>query len=381
MKPLLKELNQSHAALARHLNIGKATMSRLLNEGQVPAGHNPEQLQQKITDFLIDAGATKKAAMAATAATFAPVEAEKAPTIPTTKDEDMLLRKQTLTPAAKRHFGLLRNPFDEVRKAHEVYLTADARYVRESMRHVALHGGFIAVSGESGSGKSTLRRDLINWGSQQSTPITFIQPYVLGMEDNDIKGKTLKIAAITDSILGEVAAGQHVKRSSEAKFKQMHQALLESHRAGNRHVLIIEEAHSLPLPTLKHLKRLYELEAADGFSSLISIILLGQTELAQKLDERNPSVREVVQRCELITLRALDNDLEPYLKHRFAGVNKDVTSLMPPACFDALNKKLLGNTQRSVLYPLAIHNVLTAAMNEAAELGVNQLTPELIAEV
>lgn len=379
MKELLKELNQSHAALARHLNIGKATMSRLLNDGQVPAGHNPEQLQKKITEFLTDAGATKKAAMAATAATFAPVE--KAPTTPTTKDDDMLLRKQTLTPAAKRHFSLLRNPFDEVRKADEVYLTADARYVRESMRTVALHGGFIAVHGESGSGKSTLRRDLINWGSQQSTPITFIQPYVLGMEDNDIKGKTLKIAAITDAILGEVAAGQHVKRSSEAKFKQMHQALLESHRAGNRHVLIIEEAHSLPLPTLKHLKRLYELEAADGFSSLISIILLGQTELAQKLDERNPSVREVVQRCELITLRALDNDLEPYLKHRFAAANKDVNSLMPAACFDALSKKLLGHTSRSVLYPLAIHNVLTAAMNEAAELGVNQLTPELIAEV
>ena len=54
---------------------------------------------------------------------------------------------------------------------------------------------------------------------------------------------------------------------------------------------------------------------------MIGIALIGQTELAQKLSENNPSVREVVQRCELVTLLPLtDGKLQGYLKHKFERV-------------------------------------------------------------
>lgn len=55
----------------------------------------------------------------------------------------------------------------------------------------------------------------------------------------------------------------------------MHRALKNSYESGYRHVLIIEEAHCLPIATLKHLKRLRELET--GFTKLLSIILIGQS--------------------------------------------------------------------------------------------------------
>ena len=69
---------------------------------------------------------------------------------------------------------------------------------------------------------------------------------------------------------------------------------------------MIEEAHGLPLPTLKHLKRFFELK--NGFERLLGIVLIGQTELAQKLSENNPAVREVVQRCEVVTLLPLTTE-------------------------------------------------------------------------
>ena len=84
-----------------------------------------------------------------------------------------------------------------------------------------------------------------------------IEPYVLAMEDNDQKGKTLKSVHIAEAILAAVAPNVSPKRSPEARFAQIHRALTESAKAGNKHVLIIEEAHGLPLPTLKHLKRLF----------------------------------------------------------------------------------------------------------------------------
>lgn len=291
-------------------------------------------------------------------------------------EEIMLLRKHALTPEAKRLFGLVRDPFAEVRSADEVFLTPDIRYVRESLRTFAKHGGFAAVIGESGAGKSTLRRDLTEWAKKEHEPIVIIEPYVLGMEENDIKGKTLKSVHIAEAIMDAVAPGQHIKRSPESRFRQVHNALRESHRTGNRHVLVIEEAHGLPIPTLKHLKRFFELE--DGFHKLLSIVLIGQPELGRKLDERNPAVREIVQRCEMVTLRPLDTHLEGYLQHRFKQAGVDLEKLISLDAIDALRTKLTGRGAFSVLYPLAVNNVVTAALNEAAELGIPQLNADLI---
>lgn len=104
----------------------------------------------------------------------------------------------------------------------------------------------------------------------------------------------------------------------------MHNILKASAQVGQRHVLIIEEAHALAIPTLKHLKRFYELQ--DGFKKLLSIILIGQTELEKKLSEHNPEVREVVQRCELVKLPPLDNHVEGYLRHK---LDRAACSLTP----------------------------------------------------
>lgn len=380
LKSLLTKCKASQADLARHLVLSPAAVAQLVNHNQLPKNAEEIQLQEKIYQFLVQRGiALNEAHQALEEEAGAAVNS---PNQQHTSVEDllMLLRKQNLTPAARTAFGLARNPFDEVRAANEVFLTPDSRYVREALRHTARHGGFMAVVGESGAGKSTLRRDLADWISREKQPVLVIEPYVLGMEDNDTKGKTLKAAHIAEAIMATVAPGISLKRSPEYRFRQMHNALAESHHAGNRHVLIIEEAHGLPIKTLKHLKRFFELE--NGFSSLLGIVLIGQSELAQKLDERNPEVREVVQRCEVVTLNPLDNELEGYLKHRFNMANKALPDVMNEAAIEALRTKLTGSTgKHSVLYPLAIHNVLTAAMNLAADIGVPQLTAELILEV
>lgn len=379
LKAALAALNVKQTELARVLEVSQASVAQLVNHGHWPKTLEAKALKARISAFLKEKGAT-----AATVSTL--FEAEELPeTVPqnsatknamSEEDALMLLRKQQLSPVARRVFGLARDPFSEVRSADEVFLTPDSRYVREALRQTAKHGGFMAVVGESGAGKSTLRRDLSEWISQQNQQVVVIEPYVLGMEDNDIKGKTLKASHIAEAIMASVAPGLNPKRSPEARFRQVHDALRESHRSGNRHLLVIEEAHGLPIPTLKHLKRFFELE--DGFQKLLGIVLIGQSELAQKLDERNPSVREVVQRCELITLHPLDNELEQYLQHRFNLAGKALNDLIDPSGIEALRTKLTGGGSYSVLYPLAIHNVLTAAMNEAAELGVPMLSDELI---
>lgn len=305
---------------------------------------------------------------------------------------DMLLRKQTLSNEARQHFKLPRPPFtDDLGGADEVYLNPDIRYVRESMWSKVRNGGMLAVIGESGAGKSTLRMELIERLMTVDNNCIVIEPYVLAMEANDVKGKTLKADSIAEAIITAVSPLEKPKRSSEARFAQLHRLLKDSAQSGNKHLLIIEEAHCLPTPTLKHLKRFMELKL--GFKGLLTIILIGQPELKMKLSERNPEVREVVGRCEIVDFAPLDNSLDDFLQFKLARVGVDASTVFATGAIDAMRQKLTftdahrgaGSAQRStvvsLLYPLAVGNLANAAMNMAASLGVPQVTADIVREV
>jgi type II secretory pathway predicted ATPase ExeA len=296
-----------------------------------------------------------------------------------------MIRRQTLTPKTRRAFNLTRDPFSDNLRAEDVWMSRSLRYVRESMHYCAMHGGFMAVIGESGAGKSILRKDLIHNLRQANAPVIIIEPYVLGLEDNDQLGKSLKAMHIAEAILHTLAPALKLPRSPETRFRLVHQVLRDSRRAGMRHCLIIEEAHSLNSHTIKHLKRFFELE--DGFDRLLSIILIGQTELKEKLSETNAVVREVVQRCDVVEVHPLE-DVKDYVRHRCAGTGVDSTALFEDAALDYLPEKLCGPGERkgragrvSLLYPLAVGNMLTLALNAAAEAGESKVTVDILQAV
>lgn len=384
LKAVLQANNFSQAELARAINLSAATIAQLLNHEQWPTFPNKNQLQGLITEALAEKDITVDAAM------FEPVVEviDVAPTTPLPNQEaiDMLLRKQSLTPQARKQFNLFRDPFsDDVNDAEDVFSSPSIRYVREYLWTTAKLGGFMAVVGESGAGKSTLRKDLEERINREEAPIILIQPYVLGMEETDKKGKALKSASIADAIILTVSPNERPKASMEAKSRQLHRILKDSRRAGFAHCLVIEEAHALNTQTLKHLKRFLELE--DGFKKLLSIVLIGQTELKTKLCERSPEVREVVQRCELVELAPLDAQLDDYLRFKFNRVGADLETVFEKDAFDGVRARLIfaraHKTSRetiSLMYPLMINNLITGALNQAAQLGFAKVSAELIRE-
>lgn len=287
----------------------------------------------------------------------------------------MLLCKQTMSSDTRQHFGLLRDPFRNDIQSHEdVYFSPSTRYVYESLWHTAQHGGILAVVAESGAGKTTLLHDLEDRIAHTQQPILIIKPYVLAMDDSEQKGKALKAIHIAEAIMARVAPLEKLKRSTEARFGQLHQTLCESHRIGYHHCLVIDEAHALPMATIRHLKRFAEL--AHGFKKLLSVILIGQPELKLKLSERNQDVREMVQRCEMIELAPLEHEhLNGYLQRKFERINKSIDTIIDTSGLAALHAKLtlplrspiaahIGTN--SLLYPVAVGNLLVAAMNLAA---------------
>ncbi|EPR9350084.1 AAA family ATPase [Serratia marcescens] len=381
LKALMQEHGIDQQMVADAAQVSQPTISQIVNHGIWPKRRTAE-VRESISQFLAargldTAGAFEEVQAADTART------DISPHAPTEGDDNMLLAKQVLHPATKKHFGLFRDPFadDALQGSEDVFTTPDIRYVREALFQTARHGGFLAVVGESGAGKSTLRRDLIERINRENAPVIVIEPYIIAMEDNDNKGKTLKAASIAEAIINTIAPLEGVKRSQQARFRQLHRVLKDSSNAGYSHVLVIEEAHSLPLPTLKHLKRFFELE--NGFKKLLSIVLVGQPELAMKLSERNQEVREVVQRCEVVELLPLDTQLEAFLTFKFDRAGKSVKEVLDTSATDAIRARLSNNIGGrkgvvSLLYPLAVSNLTIAAMNLAAQIGVPVVNADVI---
>lgn len=393
LQELLQQMDVPQSALARHSGVSRATVSLAVRHGQWPR-RGADALRGKFRSFFesycvapntIDAALDNKKT-GETVAPVTPALLQKPSTPLTELDHSMLLQNETLTAAAKKHFGLFRNPFNEdINSREDVFLSPDIRLCRELLWDVSRNGGFCAMIGESGSGKSTLREELQERIRRENAPVIVIEPYVLAMEDNDVKGKTLKSAQIAETIICALDPNARPMRTPHARYKQLHDLLKASYKAGNTHVLVIEEAHSLPIATLKHLKRFRELK--DGFARLLGVVLIGQPELKLKLSSNNPEVREVVQRCEVVELEPLDRHLADYVAHKIARVGATAADIFAPDAYDAIRAKLTRTPRNarqgdavSVCYPLVVNNLVMRAMNIAASIAAEKITYELIME-
>ena len=397
--PTLVQLKQSQAKLARHCRVSSATINLICKFDKWPKSVNTSEarLRPLIEEFLRGSGASEEQVLHAFDELFEGAHPLCSSTTGALHshgqqanfEEDilMLLRHQRLSHEARQHFRILRDPFvNEMRSGEDVFISDDIRYVRSAVRQTALHGGMLAVSGESGSGKSTIRKDLLEWINTSNEQIIVMEPFVVCMSSSS-NARPLLAADIVSAVIRNLAPSEAMRNTQERRTDQMFKILRSSAQVGNKHVLIIEEAHDLAVPTLKALKRFYELE--DGFKKLLSIILVGQPELARKLSEKNPEVREVVQRCELVTLPPLNSNVPEYLRHKFKRVEVDLSKVVEDDAIEAIRTVLRRNVvqtlggkrvvnEQSLCYPLAINNLLTRAMNQAVEIGAPKVNAALI---
>lgn len=291
------------------------------------------------------------------------------------KTELQVPESEMLSHATILHFKLRFHPFqDDVRGPNDIYVSRSQKYIRESIYHAAKASGFIAVVGQSGSGKTTLKQDFCDRVARGHEHIVVIQPRIE-------QKKKLSAVHISNAIVCDLTSEKPVM-NLEGKARQVRRILTGSSRAGNRHVLMIDEAHNLTIETLKDLKQFWEMD--DGFNRLLGIVLIGQPELGEKLDERrNYEAREVIRRCEVATLEPLNGNLEEYLAFKFKRVDRNLADIFEDDAFDAIRKRLTmrhrtGGELLSELYPLSVHNVVIKAMNEAANTGFEKVCAEVI---
>ncbi len=382
LRSVLEAHGITHAELARNLTqadgspMSRSAVVQLVSNGvmlkRTPASH----IAPQIASFL----AARGVACTAPEELLTPDAELAAPEAAQPPAPEPFMQRTTLSPDACRHFGIAVDPFPLMpADIEDVWFGQDQRLVRESMRATAKNGGILAIVGESGCGKSWLQLDFERWLETQPTKYVLVRP-------RTVDKARLTDDAIVRAIIADIDPAAKIPIAIEARARKIEKLLGDGHNAGARHVLLIDETQDITKRTLKQLKRFAEIRA--GWRPLLSIVLIGQPELGALLDEAtNHDAREVIQRTQVMTMQPLATiKLAEYLSFKLDRAGTSAARVFDKGAIDAIPQRLKEwNRERtkavSRVYPLAINNLVAAAMNECASLGAPKVTAEQIATV
>ena len=219
----------------------------------------------------------------------------------------------------EEYFGLREAPFN---------VTPDPKFIFFSEQHLdafscLVYGiqsrkGFIQITGEIGAGKTTLCRAVLAKLRNERTHTALLI--------NPLLSEASLIRSIAEDF-GLFSKGGDQKEC----FDRLNQFLLKEFHKGYNSVLIIDEAQNLAPATLEQIRLLSNLETDS--QKLIQIVLVGQPELRQTLDD--PTLAQLKQRINIrFHLASLDRkETEGYILHRLhvAGFNGNVNPFLPAA--------------------------------------------------
>jgi general secretion pathway protein A len=228
----------------------------------------------------------------------------------------------------KKFFGLKENPFNVNPDPRYLFLTGHTQEALACLTYgIETRKGFILLTGEVGTGKTTLINKLLEWLHKERVFTAFVF------------NPRLSVSQFFDFMMADfgIPCESHQKGQMLLKLNQW---LLERYQAGERAVLVVDEAQNLSPQMLEEIRLLTNLETST--EKLLQIVLAGQPELEQKLNQ--PQLRQLRQR---ITLRAKTRQLsleetQGYIQERLRIAGAENPNIFSPEAVAAVHRYARG---------------------------------------
>lgn len=229
------------------------------------------------------------------------------------------------------HFGLNEPPFRITPHTEFFFSGANRGATLEALLYAITHDeGIVKVTGEVGSGKTMLCRVLVERLPKSVETIYLANP-----------------SLSRDEILHVIAADLQVESRGERVtilLRALQERLIKLYAAGRRVVVLIDEAHAMPIETLEEIRLLSNLES--NRHKLLQIVLFGQPELDQHLGL--PNMRQLKERITHgFKLEPLvRSDVESYVDFRMRAAGYRGPSVFAPPAMKLISQSSQGLTRR-----------------------------------
>jgi type II secretory pathway predicted ATPase ExeA len=254
------------------------------------------------------------------------------------------------------HFGLHEPPFRITPHTDFFFDGANRGAMLDALIYAITHDeGIVKISGEVGSGKTMLCRVLMERLPDNITIVYLANP---SLSREDI------LYAIADELHLDIT--DNARASLVLRTLQNH--LIESFSAGRQVVVLIDEAHAMPVETLEQIRLLSNLES--NRHKLLQLVLFGQPELNDILaraDMRQLKER-ITHNFELAPL--VRNDITSYLDFRMRAAGYRGPSVFTPAALKMIAQTSHGLTRRINI--LADKALLAAFATNSHQVGAKE---------
>lgn len=265
-----------------------------------------------------------------------------------------------MTPGYESFFGLFERPFS---------LTPDPRYHFRSRAHaralgslstgLSRHAPLLLLTGDLGTGKSTLCRTIVR-AHQRATQVVHVANALLSPEEL-YRRLVCDLGAVPSSEAGR-------RRLPEAGIEELERWLVARLRQPGRAapLVLIDEAHLLPLSTVHRLLGLLSFESADR--PLAQVLLAAQPPSVGAPTLPRAVEASVPHRAHLTPLDP--DECEAYIQHRLR-VAGGAPIVVDPRAIDVLFAVSNG-------VPRLVNLLCDRALHEAASLGLRRLEPAML---
>ena len=253
------------------------------------------------------------------------------------------------------HFGLNEPPFRITPHTDFFFDGANRGATLDALIYAITHDeGIVKVSGEVGSGKTMLCRVLMERLPENVTIIYLANP---SLSRDDI------LYAIADELRLDVP--DNARSSMVMRALQDH--LIKAFGEGRQVVVLIDEAHAMPVETLEEIRLLSNLET--NRSKLLQLVLFGQPELNDVLARSD--MRQLKERItHNFGLEPLvREDITHYLDFRMRAAGYRGPSVFSPSALKMIARSSLGLTRR-------INILADKALLAAFTSGSHQIRPK-----
>ncbi len=260
----------------------------------------------------------------------------------------------------KKFFGLKESPFNVNPDPRYLYLTPNTQEALACLTYgIETRKGFILLTGEVGTGKTTLINKLLEWLHKERVFTAFVF------------NPRLSVSQFFDFMMADFGIPCEARQKGQM-LQKLNQWLLDRYQAGERAVLVVDEAQNLSPQMLEEIRLLTNLETST--EKLLQIVLAGQPELEQKLNQ--PDLRQLRQR---ITLRAKTRQLTLEETHGYIQERMRIGGAENPDIFSPEAVAMVHRYARGI--PRVTNLLCEHALVSAFACQQNPVSGEIVEEV